>query len=130
MKKNFIQKGEQDFINGVVKAVLKNDTSSQHILVDHDNVIRYLTFPKDFKFHDIVDDYDRPAKILCIFSEKLITDFHHKAGNDDFSKGWAKRAVKSVIEHGKKVSKNFYENAYEEFRNKAGSMIKVVPKEE
>ena len=89
---------------------MKNDTSRQHLLVDHDQVIRYLTFPKDFKFHDIVDDYDRPAKILCIFSEKLITDFHHKAGNDDFSKGWAKRAVKSVIEHGKKVSNNFYEN--------------------
>jgi len=85
-----------------VKAVLKNDTSRQHILVDHVNVIKYLTFPKDFKFHDIVDDYDRPAKILCYFGEELITDFHIKAGNDDFSKGWAKRAVKSVIEMGRR----------------------------
>ncbi|MCM3160976.1 hypothetical protein [Metabacillus litoralis] len=130
MRKNFIQKGEQEFINGVVKAVLKKDVSKQHILIDHSNVLKYITYPKDHKFDDIVDNYGRPAKMLCVFSERLITDFHYKAGNDDLARPWARKAIKSVIEHGKKVSKDYYENNYEEFRKEAGSMKRTEPKED
>ena len=130
MRNRIIPKGEQEFISEVVKAVLENDTSKQHILGDNNGVITYITYPKNHKFDDIVDGYGRPIKILCVFSEKLITDFHYKASNDDLSKGWAKRAIKSVIAHGKEVSKNYYENDYKEFRKNVKSERIVIPEED
>jgi hypothetical protein len=130
VKNTFTPKGEKEFVNGVVKAVLENDISKLHLLLDNNGVITYTTYPKNFKFDDIVDGYGRPVKILCVISEKLITDFHYKTGNDDLSKGWAKRAVKSVIDHGKEVSKSYYENDYKEFRKNVKNERIVLPEED
>lgn len=68
--------------------------------------------------------------MLCVICEELITDFYFKAGSDDLCKGWAKRAVKSVIKHGKKVSKYYYENEYDEFMNNVKYSRIVKPREE
>ncbi|MBZ5752442.1 hypothetical protein [Metabacillus rhizolycopersici] len=130
MQKTYTSTGEEEFINGVVKAILINDTSKLHILVNNNGFIKYITYPNNHHFDDIVDNYGRPVKMLCVVSEKLITDFHYKAGNDDLSKGWAKRAVKSVIDHGKEVSKSYYENDYKEFRKNVKSQRIVVPEED
>lgn len=45
---------------------------------------------------------------MCIFSEELIEDFHFKAGNDDLSEPWVRRAVLSVIDHGKEIAEVYY----------------------
>lgn len=130
MRNKITPKGELEFITGVVNAVLKNDTSKRHILIDNHGVITYITYPKNHKFDEIVDGYGRPTKILCVFSPKLITDLHYKAGNDDLAKGWAKRAVKSVIQHGKEVSNNYYKNEYQEFKKNVKSSRIVRPEED
>jgi hypothetical protein len=109
MKKNeFIQKGEQDFIDAVVQAILKNDASKQHYLIEDRGIIHYVAFPIEERVGDIVRSDGTSVKALCIFGKELIKDFHLKAGNDDLSKPWARKAVKYVISIGKKKAEEVY----------------------
>ncbi|WP_067730938.1 hypothetical protein [Oceanobacillus damuensis] len=108
--RDYIQKGERDFINSVVKAIIKKDISKKHYLLDDKGIMRYKSFVIDDKSSNMEFKYEdgTPVKVVCIFGEELIKDFHIKAGNDDLAIPWAKRAVKSVIGHGKKVAKTVY----------------------
>lgn len=107
-KKSFVQKGENDFIVGVVKAVLKRDITKQHILIDDSGLLKYLVFPVEQYIDDIASPDGSRVKILCVFSKELIEDFNEKALNDDLSKVWAKKAVKYVIAKGKETAEEIY----------------------
>lgn len=43
-RKEYIQKGELEFINKVVEAVVKRDVSKVHYLVDDRGLMRYVSF--------------------------------------------------------------------------------------
>ncbi|MEC1759873.1 hypothetical protein [Schinkia azotoformans] len=111
-RKSFIQKGERDFIDAVVKAVLKNDVSKEHYLVDAKGLMRYASFEVDplQPIADIKYENGEPAKVVCVFSKELIEDFHFKAGNDDLTKPWIRKGVQFVIEHGKKTAERVYKD--------------------
>ncbi|WP_026673980.1 hypothetical protein [Alkalihalobacterium bogoriense] len=108
MRKKFIQNGEKKFIEAVVQSVLKRDLSKIHILIDDRNVYRYLSYPVEQQIDDIRREDGTSVKILCVISKELIEDFHSKAGHDDLSKPWIKKAVKHVIDIGKEKAKEIY----------------------
>lgn len=66
---------------------------------------------KDKPIKDIVYDNGESAKVVCVFGEKLIEEIHNKAGDDDLTKPWIRRAVKSIIAHGKQVAEIVYRNS-------------------
>ena len=98
-RKEYIQEGELEFINKVVDAVVKKDVSKVHYLVDDHGLMRYVSFVKnkDKPIKDIVYDNGESAKVVCVFGEKLIEEIHNKAGDDDLTKPWIRRAVKSGL---------------------------------
>src|SRR5690606_20629892 len=111
-QREHLQKGEAEFINNVVKAVVSKDVSKVHYLVDDNGLMRYVSFVVD-QANPIVDlkyENGKSAKVVCVFSEELIEDAHFKAGNDDLTKPWITKAVKSVIAHGKQVAEEVYKN--------------------
>ena len=111
-RKEYLQNGEGNFINNVVKAVVNKDVSKVHYLVDDNGLMRYFSYEVD-KANPIIDlkyENGEHAKVVCVFSRELIEDMHYKAGNDDLTVPWIKRAVKSVIAHGKQVAEVVYKN--------------------
>ncbi|WP_040207198.1 hypothetical protein [Neobacillus jeddahensis] len=107
-KRRIVQQGEQDFINGVVKAIMKCDVSNEHYLLDYNGVLKYRACKViDPKLEKQIDSGE--VKARCIFEKSLIRNFHYKAGGaDDLAKQWAIRSVKKVILHGKKTSVAVY----------------------
>jgi hypothetical protein len=49
----------------------------------------------------------------CIVDEEFISDWHNKAGNDDFSKPWVKRNLENLLINSESVSNIVY-NGYRE----------------
>ncbi|MEC1789516.1 hypothetical protein [Schinkia azotoformans] len=98
--------GQKQFIKHVTKAILNNDTTKIHYLLELENNIKSY-----FSHESLVELYypnGKPIKCICIFGEELITDFHYKAGNDDLTKPWIKRAIKHVIKCGKEAADKVY----------------------
>ncbi|GGM40536.1 hypothetical protein GCM10011351_28390 [Paraliobacillus quinghaiensis] len=107
--KGYIPKEEAEFITNVTKAVLKKDVSLTHFLLNAKGVMRYETASIDKSNIEFEYDEGGLVKIVCIFSKYLIEDFHFKASNDELSEAWIRRAVKSVIEHGKEIAEVYYD---------------------
>lgn len=107
-RNKYIQPEEEKFINLVTEACLKNDTSNEHVLCEDLGVRRYLAIPKDTKWYGVKREDGKEVRMICIFSEQLITNFHYKAGNDELSKPWLKKHIKSVIKAGEKASREIY----------------------
>ncbi|QCJ44745.1 hypothetical protein FAY30_24265 [Bacillus sp. S3] len=103
-KTMILQKGERDYINGVVQAIMDCDVSNEHWLLDYDGVLEY-TACKAIDAALEAQINSGKIKARCYFGEFLIRNFHYKAGGtDDLSRQWAKKAVKAVILHGKKTA--------------------------
>lgn len=105
-KKPFRQPAEKEFTDVVVKAILKNDTSRKHYLIDDKGRMRYESFLLEAikGSFDVRYENGDSVKMVCVFGKELISDFHFKAGNDELALPWARKAVGKVIEHGKKVA--------------------------
>ena len=103
-----LQKGEHDFIENVVKAIVSNDLSKKHYLLNDRGMMKYESVKIDDQDEDVDVEFryenGEPVKIVCVFGKELIKDFHYKAGSDDLAAPWARRSVKLVIEHGKTVA--------------------------
>lgn len=111
-RRKYIQNGENEFINHVVNAVINKDVSEVHYLVDDCGIMRYFSFKAD-PAKPIVDlryKNGKFAKVVCVIGQDLIENLHDKAGNDDLTKPWIKKAVTSIIAHGKQVAEEVYKN--------------------
>lgn len=105
-KNNNAQKGEHEFIENVVKAIIANDSSRKHYLFEDRGVMIYKSVEVNDTDSDIEFRYEdgELVKVVCIFGKELIEDFHNKSGSDDLSVPWARRSVKKVIKHGKIIA--------------------------
>ncbi|MCD7032866.1 hypothetical protein LRR81_01400 [Metabacillus sp. GX 13764] len=103
-----MQIGEKSFINKVVEACERNDDSEVHILVNDQGLLLYCHYSCDKQPDDIKRFDGTPVKIICVFGKELINDFHYKAGNDDLTRAWLKKAVKAVIKNSKEYSESYY----------------------
>jgi len=103
---NNAQKGEHEFIENVVKAIIANDSSRKHYLLDDKGIMLYKSVEWSEMDSDIEFRYENGGlvKVFCVFGKELIENFHHKAGKDDLSVPWARRSVKKVIKHGKMIA--------------------------
>ncbi|MEG9294962.1 hypothetical protein V6B33_00740 [Mangrovibacillus sp. Mu-81] len=106
MKKK-LSSGEEAFIRGCMKVILKNDTSKEHRLYELRNGVRkYVVHNRPHE--KLVYEKGESVKCICIVSSTFITDFHNKAGNDDLTKPWIRRGLISLIRHGEKISYLLY----------------------
>ncbi|WNB93430.1 hypothetical protein [Bacillus sp. NEB1478] len=105
MKKR-LSKGELDFIKGCTKAILKNNTDYHHWLFIVDGIKRYFTHKDEFypENHPVFNH----AMCICAVGGEFITDWHYKAGNDDFSKPWIKRSLKKLLVNSESFAENYY----------------------
>jgi hypothetical protein len=105
MKKN-LSKGELDFIKGCSKAILKNKTVNHHWLFNVEGVKHYVTHQDEFypEEHPVF----KHAVCICAVGGEFITDWHNKAGNDDFSKPWIKQSLKKLLANSESFAENYY----------------------
>jgi hypothetical protein len=109
--KRKLSKGEKDFIKGCTKAILNKDTSHVHWLFVINGVRSYISH-KEEKYvenHPVFMN----AKCLCIIGEEFISNWHNKAGNDDFSKPWVKKNLENLLINSESVADIVY-NGYKE----------------
>ncbi|MCM3718514.1 hypothetical protein [Fictibacillus phosphorivorans] len=105
MKKR-LSKGENDFIKGCMKAILQNYTSHHHWLFVVGGVKQYVshkdeTYPEN---HPIFKN----SKCICVIGKEFINDWHHKAGRDDLSKPWVKRALEKLLANSMSFAELYY----------------------
>ncbi|MGD6803940.1 hypothetical protein [Rossellomorea aquimaris] len=107
MRRNKLSFGEEEFIKGCTKAIIKKDTSKHHRLyVLKNGIRRYVAH--DNPNEDLVYENGELVKCICIVSKEFILDFHYKAGNDDLSKPWIRKGLLDVMKHGEKVAETLY----------------------
>jgi hypothetical protein len=95
-----------NFIKGCTKAILKNKTDHHHWLFRVGAIKHYVThkdesYPED---HPVF----KHAVCICAIGGEFITDWHHKAGNDDFSQPWIKQSLKKLLANSESFAKNYY----------------------
>lgn len=107
MKSN-LQKDEHEFIESVVDAIITKDKYKEHYLINDRGVMIYecITANDDGVEREFGYESGERAEVVCVFGEELIENLHYKTGSDDLSVPWAKKCVKSIINHGKMVARS------------------------
>ncbi|WP_028400583.1 hypothetical protein [Ectobacillus panaciterrae] len=102
-------KGEQHYIAGCVRAILRKDTSRKHMLVVDNGKKLYVTVTeKLMQDCEVLGEDGKEVMYLCIIGKELIEDLYSKAKKEENPREWARDAVEYVLENGKRTASQLY----------------------